>query len=124
MTVYSYVFNQNVNYASYLQTQIQGLSLSSAIDHIDTDSTTSPMTITIWFQSQLSTPDQTTLNNFMSTYSDPKVTQNAINDIISALNTDENVIIIARKQMTNVIPNLNVLSLLQICTLLNINPDS
>lgn len=118
----SYVFSQNVNYPSYLTTQIQGLGLSSTLDHIDTDSETSPMTVTIWFITALSDADQTTLNNYMESYTDPFVTQNSINAILSALNTDANVIALARVRMANVIPSMDVLILMQICTLLGINP--
>jgi hypothetical protein len=115
----SYLYTLSINYPSYLQTQIQGLGLSSSIDHIDTDGSQ----VTIWFQSSLSVDDQTTLNAFMETYADPTVSAGAIAACISAMNTDANVILVARTRIKATIPALDVLTLLQLCTLLGVNPN-
>ena len=116
----SYVYTLITNYPSYLQTQIGTLGLASSVDHIDTDGTT----VTIWFLTALSEADQTTLNNFISTYADPTVTQNALNSCIAALNTDANVILVARTRIVNTIPTLDVLQQLQLCQILGVNPKS
>ncbi len=60
----------------------------------------------------------------MSTYADPTVSQNAINSLISTMNTDANVILVAKTRIVNIIPSLDVLTLLQLCTLLGVNPNS
>jgi len=120
----SYTFMQTINYPSYLQTQIQGLGLSVIIDHIDTDSSTNPMTLTLWFPSALSDADLSTLNTFMASYTDPTVSTHAINSMISAMDIDSNVILVAKTRIVNTIPSLDVLTLLQLCTLLGIDPNS
>lgn len=120
-----YIFSLNVNYPSYMQTQIGLLGLTSGnLLNIGTDSATSPMTVVLTFDNILSDVDLATLTNYMNAYADPTVSSNAIASIITALNTDANVILIARTRIKQTIPVLDVLTLLQVCSLLGINPNS
>lgn len=120
-----YEFSLNVNYPSYMQTQILALALTSAnLLNIGTDSSTSPMTIDLTFDNVLSSPDLATLTAYINAYVDPYVTSGAITAILSALNTDANVILIARARIEQTIPLLDPLTLMQVCTLLGINPHS
>lgn len=120
----SYNFTQQVNYPSYLTTQIATLGLAIALDHIDTDGSGPTMSVVLWFGVGLSGGDQITLTNFMATYADPTVSTNAINLILSALDTDSNVILVARTRIKQTVPVLDVLTQLQLCTLLGVNPNA
>lgn len=118
-----YTFNINVNFPSYMQSQILALGLGSTILNIQTNAATNPMTVILSFNNTLSDSDLISLNNFMNTYVDPVVTPNSINAIMTALNTDENVIMLARVRIKQTIPLLDTLTLLQVCSMLGINPN-
>lgn len=119
-----YIFNVNVNYPSYMQMQIAALGLAVNLIDVETDASTSPMTVDLTFDAALSGGDQTTLSNYMGAYIDPFVSSGAITAILTALNTDANVMIIARAKIKQTVPFLDVITLLQVCTLLGINPNT
>jgi hypothetical protein len=120
-----YFFSVNVNFSSYMQTHINLLGLTSGtLLNIGTDSSTSPMTVDLTFNNSLSDADLVTLNAYMAAYADPTVSAGAIAAIIVALNTDANVMTVARAKIKTTIPYLDVITLLQVCTLLGINPNT
>lgn len=120
-----YTFSVNVNYPSYMQTQIGALGLLSAnLLNIGTDSSTDPMTVDLTFDSVLSDADLPTLTNYMNSYIDPSVTPAALALVMTALNVDANVMIIARARIKQTIPLLDVITQLTVCSLLGINPNT
>lgn len=118
----SYNFTQQVGYPSLLQTQIQASSISTALDHIETDGSGSGMLVMVWFVSALSSADQTTLNSIMAAYADPSGNAaSMIANITASIATDANLILLLRTRVAQVLPTLNIAQLQAVCTLLGIS---
>jgi hypothetical protein len=118
-----YFYYLTVNYPGYMQAQIIALGLTSGnITNINVDSSVSPWSVDLTFNATLSIGDKTTLDAYMAAYADPFVTAPSMAAIVTALGIDANVMTIARARILQTVPLLDVITLLQVCTLLAINP--
>lgn len=70
-TLTEYDFVQQVDYTDLLTNNIRQSSISTSLDHIDTSGLGPTMAVTVWFKDVLSTPDETTLDSIMSSYTNP-----------------------------------------------------
>lgn len=115
-----YVFTKQVDYPIMLQNTIASSPIATPVHHIDTEGTGPEMIITVWFTGELSEDDLTTLNGLMDSYTNPSDSPIMIANLMTAIQSDANVILLLRAKIIQILPTMSNPQLRMACSVLGI----
>jgi hypothetical protein len=114
----SYTYLKRIDYPNEVVPLIAQAGLP--IDRIDTVGSGDAMSINVWFTDILSEDQQNSLTTIITNYSNPSITPQTLASIVSALNTDANVVALLRTKITMELPGMPVQTIRAICSILGI----
>lgn len=122
-----YQFAQVVNRLDSLKVHLlqnmleQGVE--TALENLETNGTGADMIVSLWFADALDEANQNRISEIMANYIDPvDESPQMVNAIIEAIQTDVNLIIVLRTQVTKALSSCTQDELQSICDALGITP--